>query len=220
MNNLLIACAPRTGTVYTSTLFKTLNISAGHEWMRPELPYHPARFNFRCQVEVSYGAVTDLQSVETPYNMAIQLKHPLLVIRRFMHVAKTSTSGIEDYTNLTWPGLLSGLNLLDKCCMMFYNWYNVAHDFMAQMPADKTHIFKVEDMKTEIFRLLELVGVERDKDIVYQALSRVPTNVNTKIQQFNNAYKDVSFEDLTSYMQDYIIKMGYPKDPRDMERYA
>lgn len=219
MNNLLIACCPRTGTVYTTKLFEYLGVPAGHEFMRPDLHGMEARYYFHKIVEVSYGAVTNLERVKKPYKMAIQYKHPLLVVRRFAHVATVHKKGIEEYTDLVSPGLLKGRNIIDKACMMYYNWYRIAEEFMAQMPPEDTHRFKIEDINTEIFRLLELVGVERDREATMKVIEGIPTNTNTKKGMYQDAFADLKFEDLTDYMQDYILELGYPKDPTEMPVY-
>lgn len=237
MSKTLITGCGRSGTTYIVKLLKKLGVNAVQEYLTP------SRMNadsFPHKVEASGYGVAFLKKLSGKVRVALQIRHPVLVVRRHVWSWTEPKVGMlkkfpiqNNMYRAVFGKNIPGETIVEKASNYVCHWNKEVERYMETMPNDMKMCYRIEDIDNVFYNLWafihdrpfdtgeEVVLDNKEYDKIKHALASVSKATNSKVKYIKDNYskedrsrfETLGFDDLTTELQEYLLKWDYDKEP-------
>jgi hypothetical protein len=189
---IVITGCGRSGTTYTSRLFKTFGFSVGHE---REEEHGISSWYLASEKSKRKPTLKDVQSRNIP--IVHQVRDPIKVISSMSTVSDRSWKLIRECIPIK-----SNDSLRLKCMKYWYHWNLLAED-------KSEFTFQIEKIKDHLPKLFSIAGFD-ESHLEISKMSKVPTNIN-KRNHSSLTWENLETEDeqLTEDIRKLATRYGY-----------
>lgn len=201
---ILITGCGRSGTSYIVLLLKMLGLRAVHEgkskkWPRNDgLWFHSSWYEaVRCK---DYPIV--LHQVRNPLKVVASCKF----IPEKSYTWPVKRSVLEKHFGVTLVESNTVRNRYQNAMLWWTYWQRLIEPY-------EMFFYKIEDIDSEIWRILDAAGISRSKDVVENALRSISRNVNNKNRippQLTWSFLKKKFPEQFDLFAEAAQKYGYP----------
>ncbi len=181
---LVTGCA-RSGTGYIATVLSALDVPCGHERV-----FCPTRLEGKQEILWPDDWIGESSWLGAPFAAALpedvpifhQVREPVSFVRSKLRTRFFETpSWYKSFAEQVRPQLLEGTPV-ERCMRYWLEWNGMIADLGEEAGSERAfQRYRLESIDAEqILAMLEVIGIERTREQVDEALERLPRDYNTR----------------------------------------